>query len=388
VDRKIVGFQFEKVVIMQGNKITIPFDLILNHIVITAKVDGKNNINLTIDTGMPIGGVILFRSAKSEHLELGYLGQTYIGGAGGDPASADIASGIRLEIGELNLPDKQVIVMPMNKNVINLLEVDGIIGYELFSKYLLQIDFKKNIINLWNTPDDVTEDLGLELNLELRQNYPFINCSSEITKGEKFPLDLVIDLGAGHAVSLDMKSNQNFSLPQNTLQSRIGTGAIGDIFGHIGRVRKLSIGNFIFRKVVTTFSDGPLAKGFVKCNGNLGIDLLRRFSVTFDYKNSKIYLKPNAYFDEDFVFNMAGFQFHKMDDGNFLVDYIIKNSPADEVGLIKNDVVTVINGKPANLVSADAFDKIIKQETSVKIKLTVKRGTDIRTFEILLRKII
>ena len=372
---------------MQGNKITIPFDLILNHIVITAKVNGKNNFNLTLDTGMPVGGLILFRSVKSEQLNLSFHGQTYVGGAGGNPVPADIASGINIKIGELYLPDQQVIVMPMNKNVINLLEVDGIIGYELFSKYLLQIDFEKNIINLWSPLEEVTDDLGQELNLEFRQNYPFVTCASEISKGKEFQTDLVVDLGAGHAVSLDLKSNQNFSLPENILQSRIGTGAIGDIFGHIGRVTKLSIGNFIFRKVVTTFSDGPLAKGFVKCNGNLGVDLLRRFNVTFDYKNSKICLKPNADFDEDFVFNMAGFQFHKMDDGNFIIDYIIKNSPADEVGLIKNDVVTIINGKPANLVSADDFDKIIKQESST-LKLTVIRETENRNFKILLRKII
>ena len=372
---------------MPDNKFTIPFELVLNHIIIEAKINGNNDFKLALDTGMPIGGIILFKNEKSNNLNLGYNGQTYVGGAGGDPVPADIATEINIRIGKLNRPDQQVIVMPMNKNVINLLELDGIIGYELFSKYLLQIDFKKNIINLWKTLDEVTEDIGQEMKLDLRQNYPFINCSSEITKGKEFPLDLVIDLGAGHAVSLDLNSNQDFSLPENVLPSRIGTGAIGDIFGRIGRVTKFSIGKFIFPNVVTTFSDGPLAKGFVKCNGNLGIDLLRRFSVTFDYKNSKIYLKPNTYFDEHFIFNMAGFQFHKMENGNFVIDYVIKNSPADEAGLMKNDVVTVINSKPANLVSADAFDKIIKHESSTLI-FAIQRGIEIHTFEILLRKII
>jgi hypothetical protein len=387
VDENPVDFKYEAGEKMPNEGIKIPFELVLNHIMIKAKVNGDNDVALVLDTGMPVGGIILFKNEKSEKLNLNYSGQAYVGGVGGNPVQADIAAGAEVEIGDLQLASQRVIVMPMNQNVITSLKSDGIIGYALFGRYVLQIDFKNSLIYLWNSVDEITGDIGQQFDLELRQNYPFIKCSAEITKGREFPLDMVIDLGAGHAISIDLKSNKHFTLPGNALKCKIGTGAVGELFGHIGRVSKFSIGNYSFSDVIASFSDGPVAKGFLNCNGNLGIDILRRFSVTFDYGNSKIYLKPNTDFNEPFVFNMAGFQFHKTDSGDFLIDYIIKNSPAEESGLMVNDIITEIDGKPANFISADAFDKLIKQEFKT-IKLVVRRGTETINYNIKLRKII
>jgi len=372
---------------MLKKSLTIPFELVLNHIIIKAKINGNADIKLVLDTGLPIGGAILFKSEKTEKLNLNFSGQIYIGGAGGDPVLADIAGGATINIGGLELFHKQVIVMSMNQNVINLLEADGMIGYELFSNYLLQIDFEKNLIHLWNSVDEVSGDFGQELNLELRQNYPFIKCFSEITKGNEVPLELVIDTGAGHALSLDIKSIENFSLPGNVLESRIGTGAIGDIMGNIGRVSKITIADYLFFDVVTTFSLRPLAKGFLRSNGNLGIDLLKRFLVTFDYRNSKIYLKPNVYFELPFLFNMAGFHFQKLSNGNFIIDFVMKDSPAYESGLIKNDVITQINSKPAALISTDTLD-ILTKRNSTTMEIIVQLRSELLAFNIKLRKIL
>lgn len=365
----------------------IPFELVLNHIIIKAKINGNTDVKLVLDTGLPIGGAILFKSEKFQKFNLTYVGKTYIGGTGGDPVLSDVATDTTINIGNLNLYHQQVIVMPMNKDVLTSLGADGIIGYELFGKYLVQINFEKNLIHLLNTIDKISENVGHELNLELRQNYPFIRCSSEITTSNEVPLELVIDTGAGHALSLDMTSIENFSTPEKVLQSRIGTGAIGDILGNIGRVSKVTIADYSFFDVVTTFSIGPLAKGFLKSNGNLGIDLLKRFLVTFDYRNSKMYLKPNAYFNLPFLFNMAGFQFKKLNSGNFIIDFVIKDSPAYDAGLMKNDIIVQINGKPAALISADTLDKLVKRN-SATLKILVEHGSSLQNFNIKLRMIL
>lgn len=372
---------------MLKKSITIPFELVLNHIVINSIINGIDNIKLVLDTGLPINGLILFKNEKIDKLDLKYAGQTYVGGAGGNPVLAQMASGVQIELGDFKQANQQVIIMPVSQNVLSSLESYGIIGYELFNRYLLQIDFEKNLIFIWDDSNKVDAEFGQELNIELRQNYPFIQCSMEIVKGEEFPLELVIDLGANHALSLDLRSNHNFTLPEDALESRIGIGAIGDIFGFIGRILKFSIDNYYFPNVLTTFSNGPLARGFVKCNGNLGIEILRRFLVTFDYKNLKIYIKPNANFDDPFVFNTAGFQFHKVEDGNFIVDFIINNSPAQQVGLIQNDIIIEINNKSAKLVSSDILDKMIKKELT-KLFLVVRRDSEILKFTLKLRSIL
>lgn len=62
-----------------GNPVAIPFELVLNHIILNVKINQINKIKLVLDTGLPIGGVILFKNEKSDKLDLKYSGQTYIG---------------------------------------------------------------------------------------------------------------------------------------------------------------------------------------------------------------------------------------------------------------------------------------------------------------------
>lgn len=215
----------------------IPFELVLNHIIIKAKINENNNVKLVLDTGLPVGGAILFKNEKFKNFNLNYIGKTYIEGAGGNPVLSDIAADTTINIGNLNLYHQQVIIMPMNRNVLTSLDAYGIIGYELFGKYLVQIDFENNLIHLGNTLDEISRNAGQELSLKLKQNYPFIRCNSEITMGNEVHLELVIDTGAGHALSLDMTSIDKFSLPEKVLESRIGTGAIGDIVGNMNAVQ-------------------------------------------------------------------------------------------------------------------------------------------------------
>ena len=52
-----------------------------------------------------------------------------------------------------------------------------------------------------------------------------------------------------------------------------------------------------------------------------------------------------------------------------------------------NDTITEINGKQANLTSADEFDKIIKQKNK-SLKLKIKRESEVLNFEFKLTEII
>ncbi|MEG0762174.1 MAG: peptide-binding protein, partial [Chryseobacterium sp.] len=43
--------------------------------------------------------------------------------------------------------------------------------------------------------------------------------------------------------------------------------------------------------------------------GSLGGEILRRFTVVFDYPNQKLYLKKNGNYNDSFNFNMSGLDF-------------------------------------------------------------------------------
>jgi hypothetical protein len=371
----------------KNKELSIPFKLILNHIILTANFDNKQEIKLVVDTGMPVKGIILFESEKVRNLGLNYVSQSYVGGAGGAPVSANITHGVEITIQNLRLENQNVLVMPINQNIVTSLNADGIIGYELFSQYLVQIDFENELINLIDPSLLTSSNGGYAIPLQLKQNYPFINCSISIGNHNHFSVNLVVDLGAGHAVSLDVQSSNSIYLPDDTLDIRVGTGAVGDVQGYIGRIRELKLGKFSFASVISTFTLGPLAKGFVQCNGNLGIDLLRRFNITFDYPNSKMYLSPNHHSNDPFEFNKAGFQFQKTSDGFFNIDHVINNSPASEVGLRKNDLIVEINDQPANCFGSDFLNKLLLRE-GMDMAFKIQREEKLQLLSLKLRGLI
>jgi len=147
---------------------------------------------------------------------------------------------------------------------------------------------------------------------------------------------------------------------------------------------------------------------FKERNGSIGANILKRFTVTFDYKGSKITLKKGSSFKDPFRYNMSGIElvyngkllfiekdFSKVplssNQGNSLQNRIIldynytfkptykifkirKGSPAYHAGLIQNDIVIKINGQYTyNLKLEDIVEKFYQKENK-KISLVIERN--------------
>ena len=62
----------------------------------------------------------------------------------------------------------------------------------------------------------------------------------------------------------------------------------------------MKLGSFYLNDVVTTFAPAEIRSKQEDADGIIGNDVLRRFNLIFDYKNEKLYLKPNPFFSEPF----------------------------------------------------------------------------------------
>ncbi|UCE04941.1 MAG: aspartyl protease family protein [bacterium] len=344
-------------------KVEIPFEIIRNHIVLSTKIQGKA-LHLILDTGMPGHGAILFDTPRIKELNLKSGNQAQLMGVGGKPIPAQIATGITLQFSGLELRDQTIIIMPLNAERSFIFEEeDGIIGYELFSRYIVEIDYEMMVIRLIDPDKFRYVGSGEELPIVLRNNVPFLTCSAEMVSGEKIPMELAIDIGATHALSLNADPQTNIKVPENSIECRVGRGLSDDINGHIGRITKLQLGDFTLNNVLTSFQSGlRLGPRQLEKEGNLGHDALRRFNVTFDYSNKRIILEPNSHFHDPFEFNMAGIQFTRSEQGKFKIDHLITNSPASETGLKAGDIISEINGRTANQFRVDDVEELLQKE--------------------------
>ena len=353
---------------------TIPFRLFRNHVHIEAEVNGAKKVDLILDTGMPAPGVLLLEGPAVRELNLAYAGEARIAGAGGGSSPAKIATGVSLKIGDLLLEGQTAIVKtadPTDRAPGDLnLDTSGIIGYALFSRFVAAIDYDRMLITFSDPEDFSYQGRGIGLPLDVSTNFPFIDCAAQLADGSTISLKMIVDLGASHALSLNIGAQPEIKTPPQTIDFW-GKGAGSEVNGRLGRIKGLSIGKFALKNVVAGFYNVKLMP--LEKDGNLGNDALRRFNLVFDYSRQTLILEPNSRFNEPFESAMSGFQADKITSGEFVVSHVLPDSPATDAGLRESDCIEAINGLPAGRVSNDdLFKASVKDGGS--LELAVRRG--------------
>ncbi len=100
----------------------------------------------------------------------------------------------------------------------------------------------------------------------------------------------------------------------------------------------------------------------VKRNGNLGVEILRRFHVTIDYSRQQLILKPNFHYRQAFDHDMFGVEIEAFGTAykRFLIAVVEPGSPAAEAGILPQDEILFINGSDAKQLSMTKIDRLFK----------------------------
>jgi hypothetical protein len=140
--------------------VTLPFELVAsNHMVVSAKINGKGPFRLIFDSGAPVS--LLSNKAAEES------------GAVAKDAPKSFLMGLRgegmiksLEVGDLKAKDVPVIVLdhPTLKAIGAFLgkPLDGIVGFTFFARYRTTIDYQAKLMTL-EPVDFAVRDLLKEL---------------------------------------------------------------------------------------------------------------------------------------------------------------------------------------------------------------------------------
>jgi membrane-associated protease RseP (regulator of RpoE activity) len=157
----------------------------------------------------------------------------------------------------------------------------------------------------------------------------------------------------------------------------------------VARVTTLHIGPFQLENLIGVFLDEE-AMGeatILGQDGFFGHESLRRFHVVFDYPHAVMYLKPNASFDKEFDFNMAGLILKRLPDGRISVFDVVENSPAANAGINAGDVVVEIDGRDVRDIGFMELESIFTHEGTT-LTVAFERGDERFDREITLRRLI
>ncbi len=361
-------------------KISIPFEQHNNLIIIPITINRFLTLKFILDTG--VENAILTEKLYADILEVNYIRELTIAGPGLiDSVEAYVANQVTFGLPG-GIIGSNMNMLVLKEDYLKLSEsigddVHGIIGYDIFSRFVVEIDYDDNIITLIDPKKYRRSNRSTEIPIEIKGSKPFINAT--IKQGnQKSNLDIMVDTGASHAALIDYNYLDGVDLPDKTITTRLGRGIAGDIPGYVGRMDSVLIDCFEFdQMLVSAPFDGAYNKVIKRGAriGTFGGELLNRFNVTFDYQSSKMYLRKGNNYREAFEYDMSGMSLNAVGRSldTIKVVNVDKGSPAFQADIRKGDIIHSINGKNLKYHSLSSITELLQSRDGRKIKCKIFR---------------
>lgn len=401
--------------LINAKKAVIPFKLINNLIFIPININGAE-LTFLVDTG--VSETMLF-SMENKKIKLENVEKIKFSGLGGSLSLDGFKSERNTaKIGDAMINTSMSLYIVTNEEF-NIsphigIPVNGVIGYHFFKNHPVSIDYVAKKLTVYEDTDLFKKKIKKfeELPITIEKDKPYLYTDIEMTN-EKKSSKLLIDLGNSDAIWLFPSLIKNFVYNRPNIDDFLGRGFNGDIYGKRSRIHNFYIGKFQFEKPLTAMPDEFSIQHVnlvTDRKGSIGGEIMRRFTIFFDYHNKKLYLKKNRNFDDPFHFNMSGLDFKQ--DGMqwaeervkiepkpysgsmnetfkaesfqynfslkplFSIAGVRKDSPAYKAGLKTDDRLISINGKNASNMTLQKINELMKSSEGRDISIVVQRNNE------------
>lgn len=380
------GFLFDN---PHSRSVTIKFKTASNLIIIPMTINESDTLNFILDTG--IRYPIITELPFVKKLNLNYMVPVELKGLGeGETLTAYRSGNNVIKMEGLVARNQEVqMIIEENFQISHMLgiPVHGLIGFNLFKDYIVKIDYQDEELTLYKPEYYKYRDRKRDIIMPLMfdGNKPFVRTSIVTDEMVEVPVKLMVDTGASDALWLSEKSDDRIKLPKEHIETFIGRGLNGDLFGTKGRIDAIWVGPLVLPKPIVSYPDNELIEQLISANdrnGTLGAEILRRFVVTIDYRNARLTLSPTPLVREAFNCNMSGMEVVNPMPGFpiFTITEIRKDSPAFLAGLKENDQILTINSNSHETITLNDINLLLQSKENRTIRMRVLRdGKEIKT---------
>ncbi len=373
--------------------ISLPFKLVHNLIIIPVQINDSQPLNFILDSG--VRNTLITRLNFSDSLSLNQAGRITIQGLGkGHEIEAIYSKGNTMQMPGIRGDNHQVYVLMEDVFDLSMrmgMPVHGIIGYDLFRNFIVRINYHTKTLTLYR-PDTKLQlpRKGEVYPLQIENTKAYVEAAVKQHNGDTINVKLVIDTGASHSVSLYLPTDERLQLPPKVMEAYLGRGLSGDINGKVGRINSFRLGKYELQNLPASYPDEEsiqAALSLANRNGNLGSDILKRFTVIFDYPHKRMVLVPNRKYKEPFYYNLTGFEISTPLPGAnlYVVSHVINDSPAEQSGLLPGDQLVYINGRDCKQLALDELLKLFDSKPGRKVRLKLRRDSKLVDVEMVLQ---
>ncbi len=252
---------------------TIPFKRDGQLMLVEASIDGSSPALFIVDSG---ASHTVFDPTFAKELGLAVESAPPTTGTGAGPVTKSRTRAVVMSLHglQVNLPEPWVIDLskaPFPRTV------RGLVGAELFKNHVVQIDPVRSTLTFFDPASYQYKGEGKAIPLLVEGDKLFLEAALEVPAGRVVTHKLRIDTGSESSV------NDEIVRESAEVRTSILGGGLGEDFkSYSGVFASVKLGPFTIKHVWGP--GGP--------NPAIGLELLRRFVLTFDAPHGHLYLEP------------------------------------------------------------------------------------------------
>jgi hypothetical protein len=302
---------------------------------------GKRSTRVMFDSGA--GNYLIPQAAA--RLKLRTAGGLPMEGVGNGSVNASLASVGTIALGNAQLLDQHVVVAPLPYVFYHQrygLGINGLVGSEFLQAFRTTFDFDARTITF--TPFAVPPSAPAGAVVEPIYSdgaHAYVEASVDGVRGL-----YLLDTGDNG----DITVFRQFAAAHGLFRGKgVPYLSIGGVGGHLGyeryRATTFALGGGTMHQppvAVSEASAGAFASRSVA--GNIGLRVISRYRVTFDFRNNTVTFVPRSGVDARFAQDRVGISVTQEGPASFTVLSIVPGGPAAQAGLKPGDAIVAVNG--------------------------------------------
>lgn len=205
------------------------------------------------------------------------------------------ARGVALGVGSIAMKNQHVMVMPFDTYYSRGRQIDGLLGYDVFDRYAVRIDFRGKSLTFWDPAAFEAPKLAVPVRITFAGRLPVVAGTVRLAGARRLPVRLMVDTGASQSIVLRHPFSSKHGLfalakgETTTPSLASGTRRVAQI-----PAEQLTIGALTFdRPQLLAFTERVGSAASTNTDGLIGNTLLSRFTLYVDYARKRLLFEPH-----------------------------------------------------------------------------------------------
>ncbi len=269
---------------------TIPFQLSDNLAYLQVRVNGSAPLRFVLDSG---ASVWVIDPAQAKALGLKTEEKGKITGAGAGSVDVTYTKNVSFGLQGIETSVPSVALIDLSGFTASTgQKIDGIIGYDFFDRYVVEIDYDANVVRLFDPKTYKYSGSGAVVPITIRKKHAYVTAKMKIAGHESVDREYLVDSSSSDAINDELVAQSSSSKVEV-----VGGVGLGEKFKIIlSRIERFQLGSYVFENTNGASGGGQ----------KIGGELLHRFTVIFDYSRGQMILEPNRHFRDGFIFDTLG----------------------------------------------------------------------------------